>query len=67
MDLIERYLAAVRRNLPADKATDVTAELREDLLSRIEEREESLGRTLQKEELSALMPSILDKAFKGEL
>ena len=35
MDLIERYLAAVRRNLPADKATDVTAELREDLLSRI--------------------------------
>jgi hypothetical protein len=43
MDLIERYLAAVRRNLPADKATDVTAELREDLLSRLEEREGRLA------------------------
>ena len=31
MDLIERYLAAIRRNLPADKASDVTAELREDV------------------------------------
>jgi hypothetical protein len=55
MDLIERYLAAVRRNLPVDKATDVTAELREDILSRIEEREEVLGRPLEKEELSALI------------
>jgi hypothetical protein len=55
MDLIERYLAAVRRNLPADKANDVTAELREDLLSRIEEREAGLGRTLEKGELSTLI------------
>jgi hypothetical protein len=55
MDLIERYLAAVRRNLPADKATDVTAELREDLFSRIEQREESLGRTLDKNELSTVI------------
>ena len=55
MDLIERYLAAIRRNLPADKATDVTAELREDLLSRLEERVEALGRTLEKKVLSALI------------
>ena len=55
MDLIERYLAAIRRNLPADKATDVTAELREDLLSRIEERESGLGRSLEKGELSTLI------------
>ena len=55
MDLIERYLAAIRRNLPVDKAADVTAELREDVLSRIEEREEALGRPLEKGELSALI------------
>ena len=55
MDLIERYLAAIRRNLPADKATDVTAELREDLFSRIEEREGVLGRTLDKIELSGVI------------
>ena len=51
MDLIERYLAAIRRNLPVDKAADVTAELREDLFSRIEEREAALGRTLDRNEL----------------
>lgn len=55
MDLIERYLAAIRRNLPADKANDVTAELREDLLSRVEEREEVLGRPLDKIELSGVI------------
>lgn len=55
MDLIERYLAAIRRNLPTEKATDVTAELREDLLSRIEEGEERLGRSLDKSELSTLI------------
>lgn len=55
MDLIERYLAAIRRNLPADKAADVTAELREDILSRIEAREDALGRPLEKGELSTLI------------
>ena len=55
MDLIERYLAAIRRNLPADKAADVTAELREDLFSRIDEREGGLGRSLDKNELSAVI------------
>jgi len=55
MDLIERYLAAIGRNLPAKQAGDITAELRDVLLSRVEEREERLGRPLSKAELEALL------------
>lgn len=46
MDLIARYLGAVRRNLPARNADDIVAELRDALASRIEDREEALGRPL---------------------
>jgi hypothetical protein len=55
MDLIERYLAAIGRNLPAKQAGDITAELRDVLLNRVEEREEALGRPLTKGELEALL------------
>jgi len=55
MDLLERYLQAIRRNLPADRAADVSAELRDDLLSRTEEREAGLGRSLREDELAALI------------
>lgn len=55
MDLIERYLHAVRRNLPEAKADDIVAELRDDLMSRVEDREEGLGRALDKDETSALL------------
>ncbi len=55
MDLIERYLAAIGRNLPAKQAGDITAELRDVLLSRVEDREATLGRPLTKDELSALL------------
>jgi hypothetical protein len=55
MDLLDRYLAAVRRNLPAAKADDIVAELRDDLMTRQEEREESLGRPLTSDETSALL------------
>lgn len=48
MDIMERYLAAIRRDLPADKADDIVAELRDDLLTRIEAREDGLGRPLDK-------------------
>jgi hypothetical protein len=50
MDLIDRYLGAVRRNLPARGADDIVAELRDALASRVEEREERLGRPLTDEE-----------------
>ncbi len=55
MDLIERYLAAIGRNLPAKQAADIVAELRDVLLNRVEEREEGLGRPLTKGELEALV------------
>jgi hypothetical protein len=43
MDLLDRYLAAVRRNLPVRDAADITEELRDVLLARAEEREASSG------------------------
>ena len=39
MDLVERYLAAVARQLPSKAAADIEAELRDLLLSRVEEQE----------------------------
>lgn len=55
MDLIDRYLAAIARRLPADKASDIVAEIQDDLLSRIEAREDTLGRPLERREVSALI------------
>ncbi|RYD50375.1 MAG: hypothetical protein EOP60_11845 [Sphingomonadales bacterium] len=56
MDLIERYLGAVRWNLPAGaKADDILAELREVIESRIEDREEQLGRPLTRDDISTLL------------
>jgi len=55
MDLIDRYLHAVRWALPAAKADDIIAELRDDLVTRKEDREEALGRPLAKDEVSALL------------
>ena len=55
MDLTERYLAAIRRALPAAKADDISAELADALASRRDEREEELGRPLTEEEVSALL------------
>jgi hypothetical protein len=55
MDLIDRYLAAIRRNLPARNADDIVAELRDALASRIEDREEALGRPLAPGEIEVLV------------
>jgi len=55
MDLLDRYLHAVRWNLPAAKADDIIAELRDELVTRKEDREESLGRPLTGDETSALL------------
>lgn len=55
MDLLERYLAAIARHLPEAQKADVTAELRDVLLSQIEEEEDRLGRPLIREELEALL------------
>lgn len=55
MDLLERYLGAVRWNLPADKADDIIAELADLIAARIEDREEALDRPLSRTEISALL------------
>ena len=43
MDLLERYLAEVRRNLPARDADDIVTELRDVLTARAEDQEEATG------------------------
>jgi hypothetical protein len=55
MDLVDRYLHAIERQLPPRHAADIAAELRDDLQSRIEEREAALGRTLTKDETAELI------------
>jgi hypothetical protein len=55
MDLIERYLDAIAGHLPADKADDIVAELRDVLLSRVEEQEAVLGRPLDPKEVEAML------------
>lgn len=55
MDLLDRYLHAVRWTLPRAKADDIIAELRDELVTRMEDREESLGRPLTQDETGALL------------
>lgn len=54
-DLIERYLAAIARELPEKTRADIVAELRDELMSRIEGEEERLGRPLTITELEAAL------------
>ena len=58
MDLIERYLHAVKSHLPAAQQDDVVAELAEDLRSRIEERESELNRPLEESEVVAVLKTL---------
>ncbi|MGC2744793.1 MAG: hypothetical protein WA672_16580 [Candidatus Angelobacter sp.] len=55
MELLDRYLQAVRFWLPRSQQDDIIAELGDDLHSQTEEREASLGRTLNEDELVALL------------
>jgi hypothetical protein len=55
MDLLDRYLAAISGQLPDAQRADVTAELRDVLLSQVEDKEEALGRPLDREEMEALL------------
>jgi len=58
MDVIERYLEAVAAQLPVEDREDIVAELRDLILSRIEAREEELGRALSDEEKEAILHEI---------
>jgi hypothetical protein len=53
--LLERYLAAIARELPEAQRGDITAELRDEIMSRIEAREEALGRPLDREALESVL------------
>ena len=58
MDLIERYLHAVKGHLPLKVQDDVIAELAEDLRSRIDDREADLGRSLDEAEVAAILKQL---------
>ncbi|HRH21006.1 MAG TPA: hypothetical protein PLE81_10270, partial [Brevundimonas sp.] len=58
MRLIDRYLAAVAAQLPAAGRDDVTAELRDDIMSRIEARQAALGRDLTDNEVEVILREI---------
>jgi hypothetical protein len=55
MQLLERYLNAVRFWLPKGQKDDILAELSEDLRATIAEREDALGRPLARDELAELL------------
>ena len=55
MDLIDRYLVAVRRQLPQDFQDDVIAELKDSLRSEAEEHENATGRPMTEDEQSAML------------
>ena len=55
MDLLDRYLSAIASQLPEEQKADVIAELRDLLLSQVEEKEAALGRPLARGELEAIL------------
>ena len=46
MELLDRYLQAVKKHLPWQRQDDIIAELRANLESQLEEKESALGRPL---------------------
>jgi hypothetical protein len=55
MDLIDRYLVAVRRQLPLDMQDDIVQELSDSLRSEAEEHERVTGRPPSEDEQAALL------------
>jgi len=56
MELLERYLLEIRRNLrPGDDRDDVLAEIADDVQSQLESRADALGRPLTSDELAELI------------
>ena len=55
MDMLEDYLRAVSRLLPRAKRDDITAELRDEILTRVEAKEAELGRKLSDSETEQLL------------
>jgi uncharacterized membrane protein len=58
MELIERYLQAVKFALPQEQREDIIKELRDNLLSQIEEKEAELGHPLSEDEQVELLKKL---------
>lgn len=58
MDLVERYLNAVAAQLPKDVRYDIVAELRDEIMGRIEALEAGLGRTASEDEVEGLLREV---------
>lgn len=58
MDLVNDYLRAVAALLPRAQREDIVAELRDTILTRMEEREADLGRPLTGDEVEALLREV---------
>ena len=58
MTLTERYLKAVAAQLPQAERDDIIAELRDAIQTRMEDREEALGRPLTEAEEEAVLREV---------
>ena len=59
MDIIDRYLQAVKFALPKSQADDIVRELSDNILSQVEERRESeLGRPVTEDELAEMLKKL---------
>ena len=58
MELIDRYLQAVEFALPTGQKDDIIKELRDSILSQIEEKESALGRPLNQDEQIDLLKQL---------
>lgn len=55
MDLIDRYLQAVRRFLPVSARDDIASELADDIHSEMKDQEAHLGRPMTEDEVSGML------------
>jgi hypothetical protein len=58
MELLDRYLEAVKKHLPWQRQDDIVAELRANLESQLEDKEAALGRPLTKAEAEAWLKQL---------
>jgi len=58
MELLDRYLQAVKKHLPWERQDDIFAELRANLEAQLEDKEAELGRPLTKEEAEEWLKEI---------
>lgn len=56
--MLEAYLAAVAAQLPPEKRDDIVAELKDDILTRVEVREEEIGRQLTPDEFEQMLREV---------